>query len=48
MALLAATPEGATALEVRAALKSITSKMSRLDKINLLVTDSKRLKIGRV
>ena len=48
MALLAATPEGATALEVRAALKSITSKLSRLDKINLLVTDSKRLKMGRV
>ena len=48
MALLAATPEGTTALEVRTALKSITSKMSRLDKINLLVTDSKRLKMGRV
>ena len=48
MALLAATPEGTTALEVRTALKSITSKMSRLDKINLLVTDGKRLKMGQV
>ena len=48
MALLAATPEGATALEVRTALKSITSKMSRLDKINLLVTDGKREKMGTV
>ena len=48
MALLAATPEGTTALEVRTALKSITSKMSRLDKINLLVTDGKREKMGRV
>ena len=46
MALLAATPEGTTALEVRAALKSITSKLSRLDKINLL--DGKREKMGRV
>ena len=46
MALLAATPEGTTALEVRTALKSITSKMSRLDKINLL--DGKREKIGRL
>ena len=46
MALLAATPEGTTALEVRTALKSITSKLSRLDKINLL--DGKREKMGRI
>ena len=46
MALLAATPEGTTALEVRAALKSITSKLSRLDKINLL--NGKREKMGRI
>ena len=46
MALLAATPEGTTALEVRAALKSITSKLSRLNKINLL--DGKREKMGRI
>ena len=48
MALLAATPEGTTALEVRTALKSITSKMSRLDKINLLGTDGNRENMGRV
>jgi len=46
MALLAATPEGTTALEVRTALKSITSKLSRLNKINLL--DGKREKMGRI
>ncbi len=46
MALLAATPEGTTALEVRAALKAITSKLSRLDKINLL--NGKREKMGRL
>ena len=46
MALLAATPEGTTALEVRTALKSITSKLSRLNKINLL--DRKREKMGRI
>ncbi len=46
LALLAATPEGTTTLEVRAALKSITSKLSRVDKINLL--DGKREKMGRL
>ena len=52
LVLLAATPEGLTALEVRTALQAsknaVASKLSRLVKINLLITDGKRLKMGRV
>jgi hypothetical protein len=52
LVLLAATPEGLTALEVRTALQAskdaVASKLSRLVKLNLLITDGKRLKKGRV
>jgi hypothetical protein len=52
MALLAVTPEGLTALEVRTALQAskdaVASKLSRLVKLNLLITDGKRAKMGRV
>jgi len=52
LVLLAATAEGLTALEVRTALQAskdaVASKLSRLVKINLLITDGKRLKMGRV
>lgn len=52
MALLAVTPEGLTALEVRTALQAskdaVASKLSRLVKLNLLITDGKREKMGRV
>jgi hypothetical protein len=52
MALLAVTPEGLTALEVRTALQAskdaVASKLSRLVKINMLITDGKREKMGRV
>jgi hypothetical protein len=52
MALLAVTPEGLTALEVRTALQAskdaVASKLSRLVKLNFLVTDGKREKMGRV
>ena len=52
MALLAVTPGGLTALEVRTALQAskdaVASKLSRLVKLNFLVTDGKREKMGRV
>jgi hypothetical protein len=52
MVLLAVTPEGLTALEVRTALQAskdaVASKLSRLVKLNLLITDGKREKMGRV
>ena len=55
LALLAVTPEGLTALEVRTALRvskeAVASKLSRLVKIKLLITDGKRLcgtKMGRI
>ena len=52
LVLLAATPEGLTALEVRTALQAskdaVASKLSRLVKLNLLITDGKREKMGRV
>ena len=55
LALLAVTPEGLTALEVRTALRvskeAVASKLSRLVKIKLLTTDGKRLcgtKLGRI
>ena len=55
LALLALTPEGLTALEVRTALRvskeAVASKLSRLVKIKLLITDGKRLsgtKMGRI
>ena len=52
MVLLAVTPEGLTALEVRTALQSskdaVASKLSRLVKLNFLFTDGKREKMGRV
>jgi len=52
MALLAVTPEGLTALEVRTALQAskdaVASKLSRLVKLNFLFTDGKREKMGRV
>ena len=52
LVLLAVTPEGLTALEVRTALQAskdaVASKLSRLVKINLLITDGKREKMGRV
>ena len=52
LVLLSATPEGLTALEVRTALQAskdaVASKLSRLVKINLLITDGKREKMGRV
>ena len=52
MALLAVTPEGLTALEVRTALQAskdaVASKLSRLVKLNFLITDGKREKMGRV
>lgn len=52
LVLLAVTPEGLTALEVRTALQAskdaVASKLSRLVKLNLLITDGKREKMGRV
>ena len=52
LVLLAATPEGLTALEVRTALQAskdaVASKLSRLVKLNFLITDGKREKMGRV
>ena len=52
MALLAVTPEGLTAMEVRTALQAskeaVASKLSRLVKLNFLITDGKREKMGRV
>ena len=52
LVLLAATPEGLTALEVRTALQAskdaVASKLSRLVKLNFLITDGKRLKMGRI
>ena len=52
LALLAVTPAGLTALEVRTALQSskdaVASKLSRLVKLNFLFTDGKREKMGRV
>ena len=52
MVLLAATPEGLTALEARTALQAskdaVASKLSRLVKLNFLITDGKREKMGRV
>lgn len=52
LVLLAATLEGLTALEVRTALQAskdaVASKLSRLVKLNLLITNGKRLKMGRI
>lgn len=52
LVLLAVTPKGLTAREVRTALQAskdaVASKLSRLVKINLLITDGKREKMGRV
>ena len=52
LVLLAVTPEGLTALEVRTALQAskdaVASKLSRLVKLNFLITDGKREKMGRV
>ena len=55
LVLLAATLEGLTALEVRTALQAskdaVASKLSRLVKLNFLITDGKRLcgtKMGRI
>ena len=52
LVLLAVTPEGLTALEVRTALQAskdaVASMLSRLVKLNFLITDGKREKMGRV
>jgi len=52
MVLLAVTPKGLTALEVRTALQAskdaVASKLSRLVKLNFLFTDGKREKLGPV